>query len=74
MSEGLVRRVAEECGIKTELGTKGQSGILESMESRRKFLSEPTHRIRFVYTQKHCSWMNQIEIGFSTLARRLLRP
>jgi len=23
------------------------------------------HRIRFVYTPKHCSWLNQIEIWFS---------
>jgi hypothetical protein len=43
------------------------------MESQRKFLSTPTHRIRFAYTPKHGSWMNQIEVGFITLARRLLR-
>ena len=35
--------------------------------------SDPSHRIRFVYTPKHCSWMNQIEIWFSILVRRLLK-
>ena len=32
-----------------------------------------THRIRFVYTPKHCSWLNQIEIWFGILVRKLLR-
>ncbi|WP_353057655.1 transposase [Paenibacillus pasadenensis] len=32
-----------------------------------------THRIRFVYTQKHSSWLNQIEICFSILVLRLLK-
>ena len=73
LSEGLVQFVAKRCGIKTDLGRKGRSGVLKTMGSRRKFLSDETHRIRFVYTPKHCSWMNQIEIWFSVLARRLLR-
>jgi transposase len=30
-------------------------------------------RFRFVYTPLHASWMNQIEIWFSILHRRLLR-
>jgi len=32
----------------------------------------PGHRSRFVYTPKHCSWLNQIEIGFGISCRRLL--
>jgi len=30
-------------------------------------------RWRFVFTPKHASWLNQVELFFSTLARRLLK-
>jgi hypothetical protein len=72
-SEGLVSWVAQACGITEDLGVKGQRGVLQSQASRAAFLSEPGHRIRFVYTPKHSSWLNQIEIWFSILARKLLR-
>jgi transposase len=73
-SEGLVKLVAKACGIAEEtLGKKGKRGVLKSLKSRKEFLADLSHRIRFVYTPKHCSWLNQVEIWFSILARRVLR-
>jgi hypothetical protein len=72
-SESLVRWVAQQCAIQDELGVKGKRGILDSMQSRTAFLQDATHRIRFVYTPKHTSWLNQVEIWFSILVRRLLK-
>lgn len=48
-------------------------GILKNQVTRRKFLSDPSHRIRFVYLPKHCSWLNQIEIVFGVMQRKVIR-
>lgn len=72
-SEALVRLVAQACDVAVDLGVKGKAGILESMETRAAFLQDPTHPIRFVYTPVHTSWLNQVEIWFSILVRRLLK-
>lgn len=72
-SETLVKLVAQECNIDTDLGKKGARGILKSMQSRQEFLEDENHRIRFVFLPKHTSWLNQIEIWFSILARKVLK-
>jgi hypothetical protein len=72
-SESLVQLVAERCRISEDLGAKGTRGILQSLTSRAAFLSDPTHRIQFVYVPKHTSWLNQVEMWFSILVRRVIK-
>lgn len=70
-SESLVIWIARLLGIaRTTLGVKGKSGILKSVASRQAFLTDCGHRIRCVYTPKHSSWLNQIEIVFGIIGRR----
>ena len=72
--EPMVRSVAKMLDIDSpSLGQVRKHGILKSMESRRAFLSDTSHRIRLVFTPKHSSWLNQIEIIFGVISRRVLR-
>jgi transposase len=72
-SESLVKTVAKACEIPTDLGKKGVRGVLKSVASRQTFLSESSHRIRFVYLPKHSSWLNQIEVIFGVIMRKVIR-
>lgn len=40
---------------------------------RKAFLTDPAYAHRFVFTPKHGSWLNQVELWFSVLARRFLK-
>jgi transposase len=72
-SETLVTWVAEQCEIEVDLGKKGHGGVLHSVASRQAFLSDKSHRIRFVFLPKHTSWLNQIEIVFGVIMRKVIR-
>jgi len=74
--EPVVRAVAELLGIDQDtLGDKKKrKGILGSTTSRREFLTDKSHSIRFVFTPKHSSWLNQIEVIFGVIAKRVMRP
>jgi hypothetical protein len=46
---------------------------LRTGAQRRAFLADDGYPFRFVYLPKHGSWLNQVELFFSVLARRLLK-
>jgi putative transposase len=71
-SETLVKLVAQKIGDTQDLGVKGKNGILKNMNTRMKYLENKEHRIRFIFTPKHCSWLNLVECFFSSFARRVI--
>lgn len=73
MSVSLVQWVAQRIGFEGDLGTPRYKGILQDMQSRKAFLENPEHRIRFVFTPKHCSWLNPIENWFGKLQRHVIK-
>lgn len=74
LSESVVRWVARLSDIlEEELGDKGKSGVLESIKTRESFLREPGHKVVFHFTPRHASWLNQVEIWFSILVKKVIR-
>jgi putative transposase len=51
---------------------QGRQGLRTGAQ-RRAFLQDGSHKHVVYYTPKHGSWLNQVEIWFGVLARRLLR-
>lgn len=73
LSASLVAWVAATLDDPQPLGKKYHHGILKFRQTRRAYLADATHRIRFAYLPKHASWLNQVELWFSILVRRLLK-
>jgi hypothetical protein len=71
--EPLIRLVAELSDDTSELGVMGKSGVLASRASRVAYLEDASHKAVSHYTPVHASWLNQIEIWLSILARKVLR-
>lgn len=71
LSEALVRWISEEDG--QDVGEKGKSGILRRQHTRKQYLENEHHRVRFLFTPKHCSWLNPIENWFGKLERHVTR-
>jgi transposase len=72
-SASLVDLVAKHCGLTDEVTKLRAQGGLKAMASRTTWLADISHRIQFVYTPTHTSWLNQIELWFSILVRRALK-
>lgn len=72
-SASLVEYIAEMIGDTQDLGQKDIRGVLKNMTTRQAYLEATDHRIRFVYTPKHCSWLNPIEVWFSIISGHILR-
>lgn len=73
--EPIVRAIAKLLGIEeATLGNKQKrKGTLGSEAARKKFLTDKSHRIRFVFIPKHSSWLNQIERVFGVISKRVMR-
>lgn len=59
--------VAGWCGIQVS------PKELKTGKQRRAFLSDPDHEHVFHFTPLHGSWLNQVELFFSVLARKFLK-
>jgi hypothetical protein len=67
MSLELCEVVAYLCGVPF------RPKELKTMEHRRFWLSNPEHKHVFHYLPLHGSWLSQVEMWFSVLARQFLR-
>jgi DDE superfamily endonuclease len=62
------------CAAVAELsGLALDERLLRTGQDRRAWLSEPDHKHVFHFTPVHGSWLNQVELFFSVLSRKLLR-
>ena len=61
------------CALVAELSGLAVPQGLKTGKQRRQWLSDPSHRHVFHFTPVHGSWLNQVELFFGVLTRKLLR-
>ena len=54
-SETAMRIITRLIGYEGDLGEEGKEGILKSVATREKLLTDKSHRIRFVFPPRHTS-------------------
>ena len=54
-SETAMRIITRLIGYEGDLGEEGKEGILKSVATGKKFLTDKSHRIRFVFPSRHAS-------------------
>jgi len=55
------------------VGRKSHQGVLENVAGRTALFVDPSNGLVFHYTVQDTSRLNQIEIGFGILARKVIR-
>jgi hypothetical protein len=61
------------CALVAELSGLAVPGSLKTGKARRQWLSDAEHKHVFHFTPVHGSWLNQVEMFFSVLTRKLLK-
>jgi hypothetical protein len=61
------------CAVVAELSGLAVPQGLATAKDRRAWLSDPGHKHVFHFTPVHGSWLNQVELFFSVLTRKLLK-
>lgn len=72
-SASIVRYIAHAIGDNQDPGEEGRPRHSKIDRYSTKFLTDRSHRIQILFTQRHCSWLNQIEMWFGTLRRKVTK-
>ena len=74
LDNNLTHSTPAVCALVAEMSGIALPAVgLETAKARRAWLGDPTRKHSFRFTPVHGSWLNQVEMFFSVLSRKLLR-